>query len=167
MTNKIEDNRFKQLLDALNLSPNAFAKELGYDRAEKVYNFYNGKYNPSFEVLQDITKKFGDVDLNWLISGCGEMFKNVRPECLSKMSVQNDQIVRPDVRLIGNLDTSCQRCADKERIITQQQTAIDALRETIGVLKERITVISAHLKHCKQIDDDNNEEVWAQEKKGL
>lgn len=73
-TEKELENRFKILLDTLSLTPNAFAKELGYSRSEKIYNFYNGKYNPSFEVLYDITKKFEGVNLNWLVGGQGNMF---------------------------------------------------------------------------------------------
>lgn len=103
-TEKELENRFKILLDTLSLTPNAFAKELGYSRSEKIYNFYNGKYNPSFEVLYDITKKFERVNLNWLVGGQGEMFssndefKNSQPDN-ELIEIQRELIIQLKARI--------------------------------------------------------------------
>ena len=72
-TNIIVSERFKSLLLALNLSVSDLAKQLGYERYDKLYNIYNGKYLPSFEILHDITKKFVEVNANWLLTGEGPM----------------------------------------------------------------------------------------------
>lgn len=73
-TNLLVADRFKALLKALNLNVPSLAKAIGYERSDKLYNISNGKYLPSFEILSDITKKFVNVNANWLISGKGGMF---------------------------------------------------------------------------------------------
>ncbi len=73
-TNILVSDRFNQLVNALGMNVLTFAKELGYDRADKFYNISNGKYLPSFEILSDITNKFESVNIKWLINGVGDMF---------------------------------------------------------------------------------------------
>lgn len=99
------ENRFKILLDSLKLTPNAFAKELDYQRSEKIYNFYNGKYNPSFEVLFDITKKFEFVNLNWLVGGQGNMFLQSEKQQTPKLDyelieTQRELIIQLKARIV-------------------------------------------------------------------
>lgn len=74
-TNKLVSERFQTIIDHYGLSAAAFSKELGFDRADKVYNILNGKFNPSYDILLAITNKFVDVNIDWLISGKGTMLK--------------------------------------------------------------------------------------------
>lgn len=67
--------RFDTLVKALGHTVSSFARALGYERSDKLYNIQKGKYFPSFDILQDITKNFVDVNIDWLITGNGDMFK--------------------------------------------------------------------------------------------
>ncbi len=67
--------RFKELLDILGLNVPSFAKALQYSRADKLYNILNGVYYPSFEILSDITKFFEDVNVDYLITGRGQLLQ--------------------------------------------------------------------------------------------
>jgi hypothetical protein len=54
------------------------AKELGYSHPEKISRLFRDKATakPSVDILEDITKKFGsEVNLEWLITGNGDMLK--------------------------------------------------------------------------------------------
>jgi hypothetical protein len=55
---------------------NIFAlKYLGYKSAEKLYRLNRENSNPSFEIIQDIANKFPEIDMNWFITGQGNMLK--------------------------------------------------------------------------------------------
>lgn len=48
------------------------AKSLGYKSAEKLYRLNRSGNNPSFEILVDLTNKFENMNVRWLITGEGE-----------------------------------------------------------------------------------------------
>ncbi len=57
-------------------SINDFAKNgLGYNASEKLNRLKDEKNKPSFDIIADISNKFEDIDLNWLVTGRGEMLK--------------------------------------------------------------------------------------------
>lgn len=45
------------------------AAALGYERSERVRKILNGESKPSFEMLEDLARRFASVDLHWLITG--------------------------------------------------------------------------------------------------
>lgn len=86
ITNKLVGDRLEAVINYYNMTPNEFARSIGFDRADKIYNVLKGKFNPSFEIITAITNKFVDIDLNWFITGQGKMLKNadeVVEECES------------------------------------------------------------------------------------
>ncbi|WP_421921227.1 S24 family peptidase [Marinifilum sp.] len=110
--------RFELIISGMNLSPLAFSRKLGYSRADKIYNVLNAKNKPSFDILSDITRKFESVNINWLLTGEGEPFKNlsgidqiknhndndrlqkvqVLPRCITVDSNERENILMLDVR---------------------------------------------------------------------
>lgn len=72
-TNILVGNRLKAIIEHYSVSIPEFSRMLGYDRADKIYNIVNGKFFPSFEILEAITKKFVDVNIDYLITGKGGM----------------------------------------------------------------------------------------------
>ena len=49
------------------------AKALGYSSPEKLYRLKKENAKPSVDILQDLSNKFEDLDLNWLITGSGSL----------------------------------------------------------------------------------------------
>lgn len=52
------------------------AKALGYSSPEKLYRLKKENAKPSVDILQDLSNKFEDLDLNWLITGQGDLRKS-------------------------------------------------------------------------------------------
>ena len=61
-------DRFKQLLDQLNLSASEFADKIGVQRSS-VSHVLSGRNKPSIDFLEKILNVFPDVDTTWLITG--------------------------------------------------------------------------------------------------
>lgn len=54
--------RISQMLDYLDVTRNVFAKSLGYNRSQSIYDIINGKSKPSFDfsidsLVQNFLKK--------------------------------------------------------------------------------------------------------------
>ncbi len=70
--------RFKQLLEEKGLTATKFAALIKVN-ASAMSHILNGRSKPGFDVLDKIAQAFPDVNLNWLISGKGELF-NITPD---------------------------------------------------------------------------------------
>lgn len=68
-------SRLKQLMDSLNISKSEFANMLGISPAT-VSHLLSGRNNPSYEIISTINEKFPQINLEWLINGKGDMYKN-------------------------------------------------------------------------------------------
>lgn len=93
------NNRIIELVEALNLNTNEFAKELGLDRPDKIYNVVKNKTKASTDILELITNTFELVNGDWLLRGIGPMFKGqsnstaLREE-IKKLMDENHQLLR-------------------------------------------------------------------------
>jgi len=67
--------RLKELRKALGLTQDRFSKELGISKPTYV-RYELGEMMPKLQILSFLTTKYV-VDLNWLLSGDGEMFLEV------------------------------------------------------------------------------------------
>lgn len=79
-------------------NPNEFGKALGYSNSEKIFRLLrDDKNKPSYEVLQDISNKFGDVNTRWLLTGEGEMLNEMHLENKAHSKQNNLEVtVKPE-----------------------------------------------------------------------
>ena len=70
--------RVAEMINKLGISPNSFAKELGYSRAQTLYDIMNGKSAPSYDFFKKvaIAEISAKVNIEWLLTGEGEMLKS-------------------------------------------------------------------------------------------
>jgi SOS-response transcriptional repressor LexA len=67
-------SRIEELIKKLELTQNAFAKELGTS-SSRISNITTGRNKPDSELLSSIVKKFRNVSASWLLTGEGEMLE--------------------------------------------------------------------------------------------
>lgn len=72
----ISERLFK-VIDFLGVSKNYFAKKLGYERSQALYDILNNKAKPSFDFFDKFLNSEYSVNINtdWLITGKGSMLK--------------------------------------------------------------------------------------------
>lgn len=82
---KISD-RLRIIIEKEGITPSKFSKKLGYDRSQTIHDILNAKSNPSYDFFYKFIKsEYSEIyDLNWLITGDGEMQKQ-------KMLLKNNQ----------------------------------------------------------------------------
>ncbi|MFK5951252.1 MAG: hypothetical protein QM500_21050 [Methylococcales bacterium] len=58
-------------------NPNDFAKNaLGYSSPEKINRLKDENKKPSIDILLDISNKFEEISMDWLLTGKGDLLKN-------------------------------------------------------------------------------------------
>jgi transcriptional regulator with XRE-family HTH domain len=77
-------DRFRLLLEQIQLSPSGFADKIGIQRSS-VSHIFSGRNKPSIDFLEKILKVYPDIDVNWLITG-----RVSSPEEVSKIKSEPD-----------------------------------------------------------------------------
>ncbi len=70
--------RLKQVIDYLGFTKNEFAKKLGYNRSQVIYDIIKGKSKPSYDFFFRFKNTgFSEkINTDWLITGEGEMLRS-------------------------------------------------------------------------------------------
>ena len=69
------NKRLEQFLGAENITQTQFAETLGVAKAS-VSHILAGRNKPGFEFIESLARKYPNLNLEWLISGRGRMYKN-------------------------------------------------------------------------------------------
>lgn len=70
--------RLLQIIDYYNIkSINSFAKDyLKYDSSEKINRLKDKNKLPSIKIIEDISNTFENINIDWLVTGRGQMLRN-------------------------------------------------------------------------------------------
>ena len=92
------NQRLQQFIQAENLSQAQFADLLKVARAS-VSNILSGRNKPGFDFLESLSLHFPDLNLEWLVTGRGRMYKSRTeslPSITSESPVPTDGLLFPD-----------------------------------------------------------------------
>ncbi len=68
------NNRLKQFLNVENVNQSTFAERMNIARAS-VSHILSGRNKPGFDFLENISRLYPSLNLEWLITGKGKMYK--------------------------------------------------------------------------------------------
>lgn len=83
------NKRLQQFILAENISQSAFADRLGVARAS-VSHILAGRNKPGFDFIVSMSKSFPYLNLEWLITGEGKMYKRDSPAALDLFSPREE-----------------------------------------------------------------------------
>jgi len=105
---------------------NSFAKDwLNYSSPEKIYRLKEENKSPSYEILQNISNKFENINMNWLLTGKGNML-------LDGSVIEPKEPIQQQKEVVV---AECEKCKEKERVIISQQKTICLLEDKIESLE--------------------------------
>lgn len=76
-------NRIVQLINSEGLTSSKFADTIGVQRSS-ISHILSGRNNPSLDFIQKIMASFPRINVDWLVSGNGEMYKTPHSASLFK-----------------------------------------------------------------------------------
>lgn len=96
------NNRLQQFLAAENISQSMFADTIGVARAS-VSHILAGRNKPGFDFIESMSKHYPRINLEWLITGKGRMYKGETSDNVTVTAVaapieivKNDAVSAPD-----------------------------------------------------------------------
>ena len=90
--------RLEKVIQYLNYNVNSFAKEIGLNRAERLYQIKRGNYAISKNLASTISERFSNINEAWLITGEGNMLKD-HQESFHKIPLYNVSLEEFDTDL--------------------------------------------------------------------
>lgn len=111
------------ILQAKGMTVYALSKELGFDKPAKLYTILNRRTKPSYETLVSITRRFEDLNGDWLLRGTGSAF----------VSPKSNEAADNQSQLLQERNRSLQtQIADRDETIELLKQQIMILREVIN-----------------------------------
>jgi hypothetical protein len=103
------------------------SEHLGYSSPEKLYRLERDpNAKPSFKVILDITKKFDNFDLEWLITG-----ERSEPSAVKEPAAQYQRITFEEIVA--------------EKVAEKMEPMLNQIRKNIEYIQIEISNISEHL----------------------
>ena len=85
------NQRLQQFLNAENLTQSQFAERLGVAKAS-VSHILAGRNKPGYDFIESLSRQFPNLNLEWLVSGKGKMYKVTGPEEIPSAAPEADNI---------------------------------------------------------------------------
>ena len=92
--------RLQQFLSAENLSQSQFADSIGVARAS-ISHILNGRNKPGFDFILNMSKHFPTLNIEWLITGKGKMYKDTQHSA-SPLPQPHTETVTPPSELFSD-----------------------------------------------------------------
>lgn len=149
-------SRLMDIVKYLGMTPNEFSKSIGFERADKIYNILNGKFYPSYEVLEAITNKYVDINLNWLVNNQGGMIKDTKPIS----STLTQERPPPDAATGQLIDKICQLSEHNAKL----QVEYDAMKSRVEALARELDIKDPYQGKLKYKEAQHRESMAAEPK---
>lgn len=82
------NNRLQQFLAAENISQSVFAESIGVTKAS-VSHILAGRNKPGCEFIENMARRYPNLNIEWFISGKGKMYKNQSDRTLFPQPEEN------------------------------------------------------------------------------
>ena len=115
------NERFLQVIEHLNITAYKLSKELETSEAV-LSNIKKNKNKPSIEIIEKLLNIYKVISPEWLLTGSGSMIST---------KTNNSILEEPQPKYY-----TCQRCQDKDELITSLKQQIKTQAEYIEHLKE-------------------------------
>ena len=131
--NEINSNffeRISQIIDFYNIkNVKTFACEyLNYKSSEKINRLKFDDNKPSFEIINDISNKFENINVEWLVTGRGKMIKDYN----------TNNIIVSEPQKEYNKNKVCKECAILKEQIFNLNKLIRSYEKQIELLEEKL-----------------------------
>lgn len=131
------NERIDLLIKQLKMNKNSFSNHIGLSNSTTISNIIGGRKSfPSFDILEKIILSIDGINIEWLMIGKGQMFKEK-----SQIDTKNIQIQEEQEKYYN-----CDNCKHKQQIINTQNQRIEDLNKLLDSKNEIIEMLKSSLK---------------------
>lgn len=144
-------DRINIILKAKNLTAKQFAEEIGV-QPSGMSHILSGRNNPSLDFVMKVMRRYPEIDINWLMSGKGEMYV-LNSMYTSAEPLQPVRDERPLPRsAAGDAPSSASRVGGGQR--SEQRSDVPATRQSS---RKNASISDGGLTLFDNIDEEGNE----------
>lgn len=100
-------DRIKEILDSQALNATQFAQKVNMN-VSALSHILSGRNNPGYDALQKIIVNFPQINVEWLMTGHGEMFKEMLPEDPGQVTLFDENPLK-SIRVSGKQEYPAQK----------------------------------------------------------
>jgi len=131
-TNYLEmKERLLLFLNSENISATTLADEIGVQRSS-ISHIISGRNNPSYDFIYKIISRYDHLDAEWLITGKGEMYKQVQQ---FKVTNNESEVKTPNER-IGLFNVNNESGKESNEALTKDDSPV------VNAKKEKVTNVN-------------------------
>lgn len=98
-------HRLLQFINAENISQSQFADNIGVARAS-ISHILSGRNKPGFDFIEGMARHYPALNLEWLITGKGKMYKDMQDNLFSDSYDNNDDTGDEKKEIVQNTPAS-------------------------------------------------------------
>lgn len=131
------EERLKQLIHSLDMSVNAFEKDLGLGTGT-IAKTIAGKKALGTDILKKIVFKYPEINLNWLITGRGEMQVTIEAMNNPKVNADYDVLLQNLVKSAEYINELKSQVSELRYLVSLQRDEIERLSKSKAELEAKI-----------------------------
>lgn len=137
--------RITDIIEFLHETPNSFAKKLGYNRAQTIYDIQNMKSAPSYDFFARFVKAGYSalISMDWIFTGKGNMIIDDKSSKQNSIGNNNIQLVNSngEVHYNNSKEDNIDEIQNYKHIISRQEERIERLLNNQEKLNEQIIIL--------------------------
>ena len=161
-------NWIKQLIDYKNISILSFEKSIGTRRTIDIVIMNNS--NLRSDLLTKIIETYPEINTHWLLTGKGEMLKNMAlAKCSSEEKKVNVNKAEEYFPTFSNKESQLKKeiIACQKAHLKSQIKVIESKEETIALLKEKINSLKKEKDQLLESNLEREQKKQGQSEKDL
>lgn len=88
-------NRIRQIMESKHMTQQVFAQFLGMSPAS-LSSIFNGRTNPTLNIVEAVKKKIPDINTDWLMFGVGDMYNKGKEGSSPAIPPVNQDLFNPN-----------------------------------------------------------------------
>lgn len=151
------NKRIKELIDAIsNGNKRAFSGLVGVSPTviENIVGTRQGK--PGYDLLEKIAFAIENINMNWIFTGKGPMFREERAEGIIH-EVPQVPTPKPDDSILYNMYKDLQE--EKKRVEEEKEKKIEKLTEELRAMERKVGTLEAELRHAATLGNRTADNV--------
>jgi len=109
-------DRIRQIIDSEELTQSEFAQRVGVQRSN-ISHILSGRNKPSVDFLQKLLSNFTHINIDWILTGEGTMYKEDFTEDKPETNIKEENIIATDSQ---HVDDNNEQSKEKTEIKSKE-----------------------------------------------
>jgi transcriptional regulator with XRE-family HTH domain len=149
-------NRIRQIMESKHMTQQVFAQFLGMSPAS-LSSIFNGRTNPTLNIVEAVKKKIPDINTDWLMFGVGDMYNRGKDGDSPAIAPANQDLFDAN-SMILDFDTVPSPTPENSPSVVPTSNSVKSTRQIQA--KEEIKTIDKPQRKVVEIRVFYDDQTW-------